>query len=271
MRFCSVFMGLVVTILVLTAQSDADIDPASVLGAWLFEEGKGETALDSSGNDLDGIVMDGCEWTEGKFGMAMSFDDKDEYVSVPASLLFSPEEFTLCFWMNPRAIGGNNPAGAGTSTLVVANSNPGDGGGSNWWFEFWNGGSFNFATCVGDCAGPSTPITTPNKWYFITGTQNGEQFQIYVDGVLKGSVDHAKGVANKGLMLGDGLCPAGHGCDGGYYDGLLDDVVMFNYILKVDEIEDLMDKGAAVMLGLSEAVAPAGKLAATWGSIKESL
>lgn len=262
-------LGLAITALIFTAQSDADIDPASVIGAWLFEEGKGDTVSDSSGNDLDGTVMEGCEWAEGKYGMAMDFDDKDEYVHIPASLLFSPEEFTVCFWMYPRTIGGNNPVGAGTSTLVVTNGNPGDGGGSNWWFELWNGGSFNFATCVGGCAGPSTPITTPNKWYFITGTHDGEQFQIYVDGVLKGSVAHIKGVANKGLILGDALCPTGHGCDGGYYDGLLDDVVLLNYILSVDEIKDLMDSGAAISLDLSQAVGSAGKLAVTWGSIKE--
>ena len=53
-------------------------------------------------------------------------------------------EFTISFWMYPHEVGGNNPAGKGSATLVIANGHPGDGGSANWWFEYWNPGNFEF-------------------------------------------------------------------------------------------------------------------------------
>lgn len=47
--------------------------------------------------------------------------------------------------------------------------------------------------------------------------------------------------------------------------GIIDDVAIFNVALTQDEIIEVMENGLADAL----AVAPAGKLAATWGSIKK--
>ena len=250
------------------ARSDAAIDPASVIGIWLFDEEKGETAADSSKNANDGAINGEVERVEGKFGTALKFETEEDYVEVPPSALYSSETFTFSFWFFPHAIGGNNPAGKGNSTLIFANGNPGDGGGSNWWFEHWNNANLNFFTCVGGCGGTNTPINTPNKWYFVTGIYNGAEYELYIDGEFKSKGAHVKGDLEKGLMMANALCPAGHGCDGGYYKGLLDDVAMFNGVLELDDIVDLMDKGVAKVLGISAAVSPTDKLATRWARIK---
>ena len=126
--------------------SHAKIDPKTVAGIWLFDEGNGKIAEDLSGNGNDGELKEGTKWEDGQFGQAVIFDGKDDYVEIAPSLLFNPEVFTVTFWMHPTAVGGNNPGGKGSATLVIANGNPGDGGGANWWFEFWNGGNFEFKT-----------------------------------------------------------------------------------------------------------------------------
>jgi len=248
-------------------QSNAKIDPASIVGIWLFDEGKGEVVKDASQNGNDGTMSKGCTWVDGKFGKAIEFHKKDEYVKIPPSELFNPKTFTFTFWMFPHVIGGNNPAGKGTSTLIVVNGNPGDGGGGNWWFELWNGGNFEFKSCQSGCAAALTSVITTDKWYFVAGIYNGTEYELYIDGEFKSKGANKVGAPMKGILIGDGLCPAGHGCDGGYFKGVVDDVGMFNVILSEGDIKSIMKKGLGTELGIV-AVEPTGKLTATWAGIK---
>lgn len=260
-------VSLIAINLIFTGQSFAEIDPDAILGVWLFDEGKGDTTKDSSHNGNDGTLNKGSKWVDGKFGKALDFDGKDGYVEISSSPLFNPEEFTVTFWMFPTTIGGNNPAGKGNSTLVVTNGNPGDGGGSNWWFELWNGGNFEFKSCKPDCSAASTPMNTPEKWYFVAGTYDGANYGLYMDGELKSTGPNDVDATPRGLLIGSGLCPAGHGCDGGYFKGIIDDVAMFNGVLPEDDVKNIMNRGLGLELGIAP-VEPAHKLTAIWGNIK---
>jgi hypothetical protein len=53
--------------------SSAKIDPGTALGLWFFDEGKGDTAKDSSKNGNDGEIVD-AKWADGKFGKALEFE-----------------------------------------------------------------------------------------------------------------------------------------------------------------------------------------------------
>jgi len=71
-RLCVILIGLMVT----TASN------AKVVGLWGFDEGAGQTAKDSSGNDNDGQLMGDTRWVNGKFGSALQFDGALDYVEV---------------------------------------------------------------------------------------------------------------------------------------------------------------------------------------------
>ena len=260
-------IGFVFVTMWCSAIADAKIDPEAVVGIWLFDEGVGETTADLSGNGNDGELKEGAKWEDGQFGQAVIFDGKDDYVEIAPSPLFNPEEFTVTFWMHPTAVGGNNPAGKGSATLVIANGNPGDGGGANWWFEFWNGGNFEFKSCQAGCAAANTPVNKPNEWYFIAGIYNGTEYELYIDATFKAKGPNKVGAPEKGLLIGSGLCPAGHGCDGGYFKGIIDDVAMFSSILSEADLKTLMDQGVGKVLGVAP-VEPIGKLTTTWGNLK---
>lgn len=247
--------------------SDAKIDPKAVVGIWLFDEGTGKTTEDLSGNDNDGELKEGAKWEDGQFGQGVIFDGKDDYVEILPSPLFNPEVFTVTFWMYPTAVGGNNPGGKGSATLVIANGNPGDGGGANWWFKFWNGGNFEFKSCQAGCAAANTPLNKPNEWYFIAGIYNGTEYELYIDGTFKAKGPNKVGAPEKGLLIGSGLCPAGHGCDGGYFKGIIDDVAMFSDALSEKDLQTLMEEGVGKVLGVAP-VEPVGKLATMWGKLK---
>lgn len=260
-------VGFVIVIVCYSTTTDAKIDPETVAGIWLFDEGTGKTSKDLSGNGNDGELKEGTKWEDGQFGQAVVFDGKDDYVEIAPSPLFNPEEFTVTFWIHPTAVGGNNPAGKGSATLVIANGNPGDGGGANWWFEFWNGGNFEFKSCQAGCAAANTPLNTPNEWYFIAGIYNGTEYELYIDAAFKAKGPNKVGAPEKGLLIGSGLCPAGHGCDGGYFKGIIDDVAMFGSILTEADLKTLMEEGVGKVLGVAP-VEPTGKLATMWGNLK---
>ena len=59
------------------------IDPETIVGQWLFDEDKGDKAIDSSGNGHDGQIKGGSERVTGKFGNALEVGG-DTWVLVPA-------------------------------------------------------------------------------------------------------------------------------------------------------------------------------------------
>ena len=76
MKVRLVWIGMVVLFIagVLAVSSDAVLDPETIVGIWKFDEGKGNTTKDSSGNGNDGTLMEKPKWVDGKFGKALEFD-----------------------------------------------------------------------------------------------------------------------------------------------------------------------------------------------------
>ena len=54
----------------------AEVGLEDAIGVWLFDEGKGEVAKDSSANGNDGELIGGPKWVKGKFGQGLEFDGK---------------------------------------------------------------------------------------------------------------------------------------------------------------------------------------------------
>ncbi|MBD3184436.1 hypothetical protein GF312_19290, partial [Candidatus Poribacteria bacterium] len=93
----SVFALFVAVILV--SASYGDIDPDTCVGVWLFDAGEGDTAIDSSGNDLDGTIFNGPEWVDGKFSKALKFDGADDYINLPTTVSDGWEGLTVLAWI----------------------------------------------------------------------------------------------------------------------------------------------------------------------------
>ena len=69
---------LIVLNLMFTGISTAEFDLKTLAGMWLFDEGKGDTATDSSENGKDGELVNAPKWTKnGKFGSALEFDGNE--------------------------------------------------------------------------------------------------------------------------------------------------------------------------------------------------
>ena len=59
-----------------------------------------------------------------------------------------------------------------------------------------------------------------------------------------------------------------HDQHGGFYQGLIDEVALFNTALTEEDINKIMTGGLERSVGLT-AVSPKGNLTTTWGEIKE--
>ena len=75
MRLCS---ACFLVCLILTGKSHAQAFLQKVEAIWLFDEGKGETVKDSSGNGHEGEFRGELQYVEGKFGTALEFGGPQE-------------------------------------------------------------------------------------------------------------------------------------------------------------------------------------------------
>jgi len=73
----------------------AIIDPGTVVGAWLFEEGEGKTITDSSEGGNDGTIQGVPKWVKGQFGNALEFDGKKDHIIIAHSDTLNLNEMTV--------------------------------------------------------------------------------------------------------------------------------------------------------------------------------
>ena len=73
----------------------------SLVGYWAFDEEKGDTARDYSGNGNDGVLKGGPKWVDGKFGKGLQVGGSKAYVSVPDDeSLQVTDAITMPGWTN---------------------------------------------------------------------------------------------------------------------------------------------------------------------------
>ena len=77
LRYIRTISTLIVLSFAILATGDAKIDEGTIQGMWTFEEGKGETVRDLSGNGSDGIFVGDVKWAEAKFGGGIEFSGVD--------------------------------------------------------------------------------------------------------------------------------------------------------------------------------------------------
>ena len=105
MKVRCLLLVVVVLFAILITPSYAKIDPRTCVGMWLFDEGKGDTTIDSSGNERDGILKSAPKWVDGKFDNALEFNGSNTYVEVSYPDEFTLETFTIMAYQNFRDCG----------------------------------------------------------------------------------------------------------------------------------------------------------------------
>ncbi len=90
---------LIITLSLFTIGSPIYAQHPDAVGIWLFDEGDGDEAADSSGNVHTAKVVGGkLEWDEGKIGQAVGFKP-GTYLEVAHTDALNLETFTVAAWI----------------------------------------------------------------------------------------------------------------------------------------------------------------------------
>ncbi len=242
-------LGLIAFSLVAVNSSPAEINQSSVVGIWLFDDGGGSTAMDSSGNNNHGTIVNTPVWVDGRFGGALAFDGVSNCVNTNKQLLNGLPEFTIVTWVKPGNITANRVGLVGQNDAAE--------------FGFINPTSVMLWTPT--AGGNENPYEHPaGEWHHIATVATREFTKVYVDGnvtVKNGNwPDHGSSDFNVNIG-GCGVWDT----EGNWFTGAMDEVAIFHAPLEDDDIVDIMNNG---LKASGVAVEPAGKIAVTWGELK---
>ena len=256
MRKMTMIAFLLAFILVPAIVSYGAVDAKTAVAVWLFDDGAGAVAKDSSGNKFDGTIT-GAIWGTGKFGKALTFDGKSSITVASNDKLNIGTNLTLMAYMNVTDL-------KDTRVILVKNNQylmridvPGEGGKMS---TFINLGGWE----------PRASAIVPdlNKWihYAAVYDSTAKKTVIYVNGENKGEVAREGKPTANAEPINIGVWGTG-----GYFIGMLDDVAIFNVALSAADVKSISDTGLSAVLKLgagTSSVSPSAKLVATWGDLK---
>ncbi|MBI5441218.1 MAG: LamG domain-containing protein [Deltaproteobacteria bacterium] len=207
-----------------------------LIGHWDFEEGSGTTALDASGNLLHGSISN-AGYSAGKVGnYALDFNGTDSYVEVPYNPRLNPDSVAISCWFKFRQQGG-------MADLL----DKGHGTGTSPYFGGYALQADDAGTCVGGLYGNGAAHVGPGawcgaddgQWHHMAVNLGAEGSALYVDGALVSEVPGEGAIVDNESPLYLGR----HRAVGRYFNGLIDDLRIYDGPLSAAEIQALYDLG----------------------------
>jgi len=215
-----------------------------LVGYWSFEDGSGTKAEDFSPSSTNtGTLTNGPAWVDGKIGKALSFDGTDDYVSSGDVLNMGISNFSISAWVK--------------STSTTSGSNNGIVYKRGTAYQYSQGyrlnmpnGVFNFHIADGTNY-ISLSSTTAGKndggWHHVVGVaERGVILKLYIDGVLDGTaVETTVGnIDSSGTNFAIGALNTAGTSFYHPFNGLIDDVRIYNRALSASEIAGLYAQGS---------------------------
>jgi len=232
-KICVIMFAMLFVVNILGAIEDKNVraDDPGLVAYWSFDEGSGSTVYDSSGYSNDGTIY-GANWVDGLSGKALSFDGTNDYVLIPDNdILDLSDDFTLEFWLKTYDNVGRLPVVSKHTTLVDNDYS---------WTTFIEGDStFNFENTPGWRHLISDSIIETDKWthVVVTFVESSNDIRIYFNGILdkQGSVDIDIRNNDKDFIIGTQPHPYTPE-DQGFYEGLLDEIMLYSKALSSSEV-----------------------------------
>ena len=231
-RFDTILPLVAALLTVLGASSTA---PGAVLiGHWGFEEGAGGTALDSSPNALNGAITN-ATYTAGKVGnYALDFNGSNAYVEVPNNALLVPNTIGISMWFKARE-------------SQVTNADLLDKGHGSGSAPYHAGYVFQYAGStseIGVIYGTGIPFAfaetgegyRDDTWHHLAANLGQDAVEVYVDGDLVESGPGFGPIVQNDSNLYFGR----HRTLGRYFNGLLDEIRIYDGPLSQDDVDDLV-------------------------------
>src|SRR5438132_3668388 len=198
---------------------------SGLVAAYSFDEGSGTTAADSSGDGNTGTISNATWTPAGKFGSALSFNGTSSWLTVPdSSSLDLTTAMTLEAWVKPASLSGwdaivekEQPGELAYALYANSDTNQPDG--------------IVYINSEQDTrAGGQLPL---NSWSHVAATYDGSTLAVYVNGTLVSSRPVTGSIKTSTGMLRIG----GDSVWGEYFNGLIDEVRVYNGVLTASAIQ----------------------------------
>ena len=193
------------------------------VGVWLFDEGKGNVAKDASGNGNDGIIKGNVKWKDGKFGKALAFDGLDATVEIPnSSTLNITQSITMMAWIRPNQVEGLIVGKEGAYGMALAE------------------GVIKWVIWDNEFLLPLNIIRT-QEWSHIALVYDfaAKKRLVYFNGALiaEKNTSVTIPISNHPLTIGKWAT------SGEAFDGVIDEVCIWNAALDRNEVWEVLNKG----------------------------
>lgn len=225
----------------------AEAVPLYPIDYYTLDDGSGTAAADSSGGGNTGVV-NGTWNASGRFGGCLNFNGASSNVQITNLIA---NDFSISFWVKTSQVAGTGQwyNGAG----LVDGDAPGI---ANDFGTAMLGGRFAFGVGNPDTTISSAVLINNGAWHHCVATrqQYTGAMNIYVDGVPQGSGTANRNTLNASSKLLFGAIASG----GGWFNGSLDDIRIFNRALTSAEVGALYSNSIA-----PPALAPTNLLATT--------
>jgi len=200
---------------------------------WPMDEGTGTITYDASGDGNNGTLTNEPLWQSGsgcKIGSCLSFNPaSSQYVNVNDSNSLNVSNITMTAWIYLTSY--SCPADRG----IIVNKE-----GQYEWGIRCNAGNLDAAISPNWAWYGTTQVVPLNGWHFVVVTWDGSNQNYYIDGQLlqtysltnKGNITSGTGCLRIGARNGCGSATS-------FFNGLIDDVRIYNRALSASEIADL--------------------------------
>jgi Concanavalin A-like lectin/glucanases superfamily/Bacterial Ig-like domain (group 3) len=207
----------------------------SLVGYWSFEDYSATGIFDNSTYSNFGSFAGGLSTTNistGRFGSALEFDGVDDYVSTSTiNIGINHSVSAWIYWKEPANVGEYQAIQGYSGDTYMTNLMLKDDAGNVDLF-YHNGVSFSIVD--------SGLATMNDAWYHLVSTRENSNISFYINGVYVGSDDD--GFTNE--MYVDRIGAREGGSNDFWFNGSIDELLIFNRTLSTSEISALYDNSA---------------------------
>jgi len=200
-------------------------DP-TLVGWWKLDDGQGGLVLDWSGLGNHGTVFGDPNWVAGQIDGALDLDGFGNCVDIgdPNSLNFT-EAISLLAWIKTDAASNS----ADQSYITKGNDS----------YALRHSADNNLQFRISETAFVGTPVqgSFNDVWHHLAGTYDGNRLILYVDGELRSTTVSTEAIAESVYNVNIGRESVGNRF---YYDGMIDDVRVYNRALTEEDIKQAM-------------------------------
>jgi len=261
-KLCLALVVFVIIGLIFSNLSEAAIDPESISGIWLFDEGTGDFAEDLSENGNDGEIKGKPDWIDGKFGGALQFNGENDWVQMPDSpSLRVYDEVSVMAWVR---LDRYNFPGVKWQGIIAKGNNPRS-------YTIYTDDTKQSLVSIHSggvhVVGLSQVLLPLDEWFHLAYVVTPGVMKCFVNGAV------TKETANAALkdLPGDSdtsdFLIGRTWEDQRFLGGAMDEVALFNAALSDDEVKRIATDGLERGIGMAS-VDPVGKLATTWSRAK---